>query len=245
MRGTPRRPWILLALAGLACASPPGGIEYASGKGSVTPDGLHLVQWEPFRVTFVKPGADLQRYDKVLVREVTVSYKTPPAKDRLEQGGMDPNYALPDSALRSLEQYFHKAFVEALGESRDFAITDAPGPDVLLISGHIVNLEIAVPPVMDQDLDETVYSNSSGQMTLILDACDSQSGEPLVRVGQTQAIQMSDGGMYQSDPVTNSAAVQQMFQTWANDLRRELDQFHALPALPPSSGPASYEAAKP
>jgi len=245
MRASPGRLWILIAFAGLACASGPGGIEYATGKGSVTPDGLHLVKWEPFAVTFVKPGADLQRYDKVLVQEVTVSYKTPPRKDRFEQGGMDPNYALPDSAVRSLKQYFHKAFVDALGQSQDFEVTDAPGPDVLRISGHIVNLEISVPPLMDQDLDDTDYTNSSGQMTLVLDARDSQSGEALVRVGQTESIQMTDGGFYQSDPVTNSMAVQQMLQTWANDLRRELDQFHALPALPPVNGPASYEAAKP
>jgi len=238
--------WILLAFAGLACANTaPGGIQYASGRGSVTPDGLHLVQWEPFRETFVKPGADLQRYDKVLVQEVTVSYKTPPGPDRLAQGGMEPNYALPESAMRSLKQYFHQAFVKALGDSQNFTISEAPGPDVLLISGHIVNLEVAVPPAMDQDPDDTDYTNSSGQMTLILDARDSQSGEPLVRVGQVQAIGMVDGGFYQSDPVTNSAAVQEMFQGWASDLRRELDQFHALPALPPLDGPASYEAAKP
>jgi hypothetical protein len=52
-------------------------------------------------------------------------------------------------------------------------------------------------------------------------------------VGQARAIQMSDGGWYQSDPVTNSGAVREIFRTWASDLRRELDQFHALPALPP------------
>jgi Protein of unknown function (DUF3313) len=245
MRASTYRPWILLACAGLACANTaPGGIDYATGPGAVSPDGLHLVQWEPFRVTYVKPGADLQRYTKVLVQEVTVSYKTPPRSGSFAQDDMDPNYALPDSAMRSLKQYFHQAFVKALGESQNFKIADAPGPDVLLISGHIVNLEIQVPPERDQDPDETVYSASAGQMTLLLDASDSQSGEPLVRVGQIQSIQLADGGFYESDPVTNSTAVREMFQTWAYDLRRELDQFHSLPALPPVSGPKSYEATK-
>ena len=68
---------------------------------------------------------------------------------------------------------------------------------------------------------------------MILDARDSKSGEPLVRVGQARAIQMSGGGWHESDPVSNSGAVRDMFRTWASDLRRELDQFHALPALPP------------
>lgn len=225
---------IMVCLAGVACAAhAPGGIYYTSGKGAVTPDGLHRIEWEPFRVTYVKPGADLQRYDKVLVQEVTISYKTPPRRGRLGQDAIDPNYALPDAAIESLKRYFHEAFVKALGESQNFTVVEAPGPDVLLISGHVVNLQIQVPPQQDQSPDETVYAASSGQMTLMLDARDSTSGEPLVRVGQARAIQMSDGGWYESNPVTNSSAVREIFRTWASDLRRELDQFHALPTLPP------------
>jgi len=237
---------ILMVVAGLACAqAAPFGVEYATGQGSVAPDGLHLVQWEPFRVTYVKPGADLQRYTKVVVQEVTVSYKTPPRPGRFAQSDLDSNYALPDSAIRSLKQYFHAAFVKALGESKTFTVVDTPGPDVLLLSGHIVNLEIDVPPSRDQEPGETVYASSSGQMTLILEARDSQSGEPLVRVGQVRAIEMADGGFYQSDPVSNSSAVREIFENWARDLQRELDQFHALPELPPLNEPASYAAPKP
>lgn len=246
MRTSLHRLGILIALAALACApGAPGGIQYASGEGSVTVDGLHLVQWEPFHTTYVKPGADLQRYTKVAVQEVTVSYKTPPRPDRFEQSSaIDPNYALPDSAMVSLKKYFHEAFVKQLGESKNYTVVDAPGPDVLLLSGHIVNLQISVPPARDQDPDETIITSSAGQMTLILDARDSQSGEPLVRVGQVRAITLADGGFYQSDPVSNSSAVREMFQAWASDLRRELDQFHALPELPPLTAPTSYEAPK-
>lgn len=227
-----------VALAGLACASQaPGGIYYASGKGTVTPDGLHQVEWEPFAVTYVKPGVDLGRYDKVLVQEVTVSYKTPPPKGDFRQDSAEANYALPPSALASLRRYFHEAFVKELGKSKIFSIADAPGPQVLLISGHIVNLQIQAQPWQDQDPDEIDYRSSSGQMTLLLDARDSQSGEPLVRVGQARAIQMSDGGWYQSDPVTNSAAVRQILTTWASDLERELDQLHSLPKIPPVASP--------
>ena len=230
--------WILVGLAGLACGpAAPGGIYYASGKGAVTPDGLHRVEWEPFRTTYVKPGADLQRYDKVLVSEVSVSYKTPPRRGHFGHNEIDPNYALQDSAIQSLKRYFHKAFVEELGESQNFSVVETAGPDVLLISGHIVNLQITLPPERDQEPDETVYASSSGQMTLLLDARDSISGEPLVRVGQAQAIQMSDGGWYSADTVSNSAAVREIFDRWASGLRRELDQFHALAALPPVNAP--------
>jgi hypothetical protein len=227
---------IVIGIAVSACTGhAPGGIYYASGKGTVTPDGLHQLEWEPFRVTYVKPGADLQRYDQVLLDEVTVSYKTPPRKGRgrFDRDELDDNYALPDSAVASLKRYFREAFVKELGKSQSFSVVEAPGPEVLLVSGHIVNLQIQVPPERDEAVDETDYTSSAGQMTLVLDARDSESGEPLVRVGQARAIQMAGGGWYASDPVTNSAAVRQIFEKWASDLRRELDQFHALPALPP------------
>ena len=184
----------------------------------------------------MKPGADLQHYGKALVEEVTVSYKTPPRPAHMERYAIAPNYALPDSAIASMKRYFHEEFVKALGKSQSFSVTDAPGPDVLLISGHIVNLNITIPPFRDQAPEETYYARSSGQMTLILDARDSTSGEPLVRIGQARAIALGDGGWHEADPVTNSAAVRQAFRTWASDLRRELDQFHALPELPPVSG---------
>lgn len=229
---------VLLGLAGIACAGAPEGIYYSSGKGSVTPDGLHRVKWEPFRVTYVKPGADLQRYTKVLVQEVTVSYKTPPRSGGLQLDAIDPNYALPESSLRSMKRYFHDIFVKELGESQNFTVVSEPGPDVLVISGHVVNLKISVPPDWSETPDQSVYTKSSGQMTLLLDARDSQSGEPLVRVGQARAIDLGDGGWYESDPVTNSGAVRDAFQTWASSLRRELDQFHALPALPAVATPA-------
>lgn len=225
----------LAALLAAGCApSGPQKLEYAKGKGVTTPDGLHRVGgWQPFRSTFVRPGADLQAYNKVLVKEVTVSYKTPPRRGHRMANDMHPNYALPDSAIASLKKYFHEIFTEDLGKSQNFTVVEKPGPDVLLIEAHIVNLQFTVPPERDLSPDETVYTTSSGQMTLILDARDSVSGESLVRVGQARAIQMADSGWYGSNPVSNSSAVRDTLRSWAQMLRSELDRFHQLPMLPP------------
>ena len=65
----------LLTLFTLACTpTNKAGIYYASGKSAVTPDGLHRVLWEPFAVSFVKPGASLENYDSILIDEVTIRY---------------------------------------------------------------------------------------------------------------------------------------------------------------------------
>jgi hypothetical protein len=229
------RSWILLSLlAGLACGrATPEAVEYATGAGATTPDGLHRIEWEPFQSTYVKPGADLKNYDKVMVKEVTISYKTPPRPSQVNQNAIDPNYAIPPSALASMKKWFRKCFDKELGNSEFYTVTDAPGPDVLLLSGHIVDLKVSVPTEGDLAPDESVFTADSGSMTLILEARDSQSGETLVRVSQNRAVQAADGGWYQVDPVTNSSAVREVFSDWAEDLRLELDQFHELKVIPP------------
>jgi hypothetical protein len=228
----------VLALGGLACAADlpggaPGGIVYASDQGAATPEGLYRIEWQPFQSTFVKPGADLRMYDKVMVEPVTIAYKTPPRPD--DTGGEDDmiikNYALPEASIKALEKAFHDVFVKELGKSKDFTVVTTPGPDVLRIAPRIIDLQVTVPPQGDQDLGTFYHTFSAGSMTLVLEAQDSQSHEPLVAVGQTRDVQLN-GAMYSSNPAANSGAVQQLLQDWASELRQELDQFHSLPRLP-------------
>jgi hypothetical protein len=110
-------------------------------------DGLQQVDWEPFRSTYVKPGAALQAYDKVWVQPVIVSYKTPPRSDARERHAIDPNYALPASAVASLERYFHDAFVKALGKRESFTVVEAAGADDLRRELDQFHALPALPPL--------------------------------------------------------------------------------------------------
>jgi hypothetical protein len=69
---------------------------------------------------------------------------------------------------------------------------------------------------------------------LVLDVRDSESGQPLVRAGQARVIEMRSGSPYKSGPVGTSAALRGIFRSWAYSLRRELQKFCSLPALPPA-----------
>ncbi len=229
---------VSLALLGIGCATGSGTgdgkVYYATGKDAVTPGGLHRIKWEPFAATFVKPGAKLGNYDAVILDEVTISYERPPRRDPMPgmNDGLDDNFALSSDATRHMRSYFHQAFAKELARSNDFRLAEEPGPTVLRIAAHIVNLTIAVPPQRDQAPDETVYSSSSGAMTLVLEAEDSLTGEVLVSLGERHEISNGLGGFYASNPVTNSGAVRQLFDNWAIRLRKELDQLKALPEIP-------------
>jgi len=236
-----RRQCLLLALFTLGCAQgSPGGVFYAGGNDTVTIDGLHRVDWEPFRVTYVKPGADIRRYDRLLIDEITISYRKPPKSARVGRVLVDPNYALSESGRETLQRYYHEVFARSLGNSQSFTITDEPGPEVLRISGHIINLKITVPPEREHSADNRYYASTLGRLSLIADASDSMTGEPFLRVGHSRAIQSRAGGFYQVDPVSTSTALLEIFDDWAQDLRRGLDRFHALPRIPPpvEQGPA-------
>jgi len=226
---------LLLTVFGCASGGGSGGIYYATGKDVVTPDGLHRVKWEPFSLSFVRPGAKLGGYDAIILDEVTISYQRPPKRTNVMPGmddGLDDNFALSSSATASMKGYFQTAFEKALEKNNAFKIVDAPGPNVLRVVGQIVGLVITAPPQNQQLPDETVYTSSSGAMTLILRIEDSVTGESLAEVGERQDIGNGFQDFYASNPVTNSGAVRQLFDGWAMDLRREIEQLKALPEIP-------------
>jgi hypothetical protein len=224
----------------LACTSGSGGSQFTYDKGAeaTTVDGLHRVKYWGFGAAFVKPGADLQRYDKIMLKEVEISYKRPPRRARQTDDMLDRgNYELSPEAMNEIEKYFHDVFAKELGKSKVYTLTDQPGPDVLRVSGYIVDLDVAAVPFRDQDPEETNYGRSAGELTMILDVRDSKSGEPLVRTADRSSLDYAAGmGMRQSNPVQNSGAVRDLFEREALQLREHLDKIHEYPEIPEPAG---------
>ena len=210
------------------------GVYYATGKDSVTPEGLHRILWEPFAVSFVKPGAKLGTYDSVLVDEVTVRFKRPPRKALAADASIAPNYGLSQSAIASMRKSFQEAFEKALTQSQNFSLAKKPGPRTLRVAGHILDLTVSAPPENQQPDDATLYVASTGAMTLILTVEDSETGAPLVRVGERHSLSLynDENEPYQVDDNSTSAALTNLFNAWASELTRELDQLRSLPEIP-------------
>ncbi len=229
--------WLGMVLLALGCgpAKHAGTVKYASGKDSTTPDGLHRVLWEPFRSTYVRPGASLQGYSGLRLEEVTIRYKAPPSQRRKGFSGdaFKTNYALPPSMVATFKRHFHETFVRELSQSTAFTVAETTGPEVLVLRPRIVDLQVTVPPDRHVNADERVFTDSAGRMTLVLDVVDPKTGKAIVRVGQARPIEMADGGWYKSDATSNWMTVRRIFRRWAADLRRQLDKYHAMPSLPP------------
>jgi len=222
---------VLLAFAlGLAldpgCASGPRPIEYEARKGlPSTADGLYRVRTRRVSAAFLKPEADFSQYDAVMIDPVRVSYK----RGMLE---------LDEQDVERFQSIFQQAFDSELSRSKVYRVVSLPGPRTLRVSGQIVNLVVRVPPFRGGEKNLVL---DAGEMTLILDVRDSQSGEPLARVADRRRIRPAGtelargaavSGLYESNPVNNWGAVREICADWARTLREALDDLASLPVPP-------------
>jgi len=212
---------------GLACATTPRPVEFqGGGDGPDTADGLYRVRTTQIAVAFLKPGADFARYDGVMIDPVTVSFKR-------------GSHALSADSVEQLESIFRDALARQLGRSNVYQVVSEPGAGTLRVSGHLVDLEVRAP---DSSLRDMIFVMDAGEMTLLLNVADSQSGEPLARVADRRKIRPQSAGvtgMYESTPVNNWGAVREISDRWARVLREGLDDLHSLPvpaAPAPSAG---------
>ena len=118
--------------------------------------------------------------------------------------------------------------------SEIFQLVHEGGPDVLRVSGHIVNLVVDVQPVR---ADEKTFVTQAGEMTVILDVRDSKSLAPLTRIVDRRSIQPATtpiGGGYESGYVSNWGGVRDVFGNWLNLLVDWLEDLHGIVVLPPA-----------
>lgn len=233
-QGIARRVWVsgaLLVVALFACFNPPlSEIEFESGPDAeVTADGLHRVKNPAFGAAWAKPDADFAAYDKLILDLVSVSYKREPRGATHQRTGS--NFVLTEEQMENLKRRFRGAFEEELSKSEHYELVETPGPRVLRANAAIIDLVVTVPPQSSVGR-ETVYTSSTGEMTLLMELRDSLSGEILARVADRREARSagSAGGntLYYSGPGANTYATRQIFRGWAQILRARLDQFHQL-----------------
>ena len=222
---------VALCLGGLACASGPREPDFVPGV--VTADGLHQVRTMQVAGAYVKPGAELGSYTSIRLDPVTISYKRPP-RERRSGARMNPsgdNWALTDSEKERVERLFQEAFERELSQSENFTLVEDDGPDVLRVSGHIVDLVVTAGP--EPSGRDRSFVREAGQLTLVLDVRDSESGEALARIADRRSVSASGGFRLQRNSVVNNQAeLRRIFSRWARFLRNGLDNLRQLPEIP-------------
>ena len=225
--------FLAVALLGAACTASSPGLVYATGAGSVTGDGLQRVRWSQLGAEFVRPGAQLGGYHKVLLDPLTIS--TTPKGEKRRMGPVN-QYEPTPSYLERMRRAYQEMFAKQFGRD-GFSVVGEPGPGVLRVSGHVVDLVLTARLDPEEGSTTTEFVTSFGDLTLLLDVRDSTSGEPLLRTLDRQPIsQNSLTGAYRNSTGANLGAQREVFGHEALLLQEEIAQLQRLgmvPAAPP------------
>jgi hypothetical protein len=222
-------PLLAAALLGAACTASAPPLSYATGAGTVTGDGLRRVRWSQMGAEFVRPGAQLGGYDKVLLDPLVI--KPGPRGEKRRLGPMK-QYAPTPSYLDGLKRTYQETFSKQFGRG-GFSVVTEPGPGVLRISGLIVDLVLTAQLDPEADANNYDYVTSFGDLTLLLDVRDSTSGETVLRTVDRQPISQTPlmGGT-RNTTGANLGAQREVFSHEALLLQQEIRQLQALGTVP-------------
>lgn len=152
---------------------------------------------------YVSPSADFGTYTRLMARPLEIYYPD----DAPEPSQAD---------LDRMRQIFRQAFIDEI--AGDYEIVMEPGPDVMLVLAQIVDLKILGPQGTFEPSGRLREVVASGQLTLLMEFQDSESGRVLARAGE------ADEG---TAPAGNSEAgwaeVEVAARRWAGMVRRFLD----------------------
>lgn len=183
-------------------------------------DGLQQKRVKGLDLVFVRPGAELSAYRRVLVNPVSVAFRRDwerhaaiPTGTRLSTG--DTSRIKDD-----LAQVVHDQVVRELTKS-GYTLASAPGADVLEINVHVAELYLNAPDIQAAAPTRS-YTLSFGEMTLIAELRDSTSGATLMRIlDRTMGPDL--GILRLTTRVENASEVGHAAGAWARAISRELD----------------------
>jgi len=187
----------------------------------VSHDGLHLMKGTKLRAVYMKPGANLDEYDKVALLACYVAFQKNWQRDYNDQT-LDLMNRVSDQDMKkirdALAQEFNKIFTEVLTKNGHQVVTEG-GSGVLIVQPAIVNLEITAPDTMAPG--DATFSANAGQMTLYVQLYDGKTGDIIARIIDPEAV--GDNFAEIRNSVTNLADAERVLRRWANILNDHLE----------------------
>ncbi len=221
-------------LAGCATTSSGPPTIQTGPDAEVSVDGLHRVDNSVMALAYMKPDIDLRRYTALMIDPVDVAYQRDPqgARRATDVGARNQNFELSSSQMEDLKSWFQEAVEEALTSDGGYRIVDTPGPDVVRISAELLNLVVRIPTQASAGRSRT-FASSYGEVTLVVEARDSETGEILARAADRRDPTGNSGrDLVEVSRVFVRAETQRLFQYWAEIMRDRLDELRALEIEP-------------
>lgn len=232
MRSNITSPILLATVLGLSasmivgCATSEPTID-TSAEAEVTFDGLYPVKGGRMDAAWARPDFSIESYSKVMLNGVGVEYRPGGAASTSSMRSTSSNQHFdptPEQRAR-FEELMAEAFTEEMAKGEHYEIVTEPGPDVLLITGGLLDVVSFIPP--DRAGRGDIFLSRVGEATLVLEIRDSVTGAIIVRAIDRRAAEDIAGGMTMSNRVSNSSEFRRVARAWAGILRDSLDRFMA------------------
>jgi len=207
-----------------SCASTPG--TGGSLEEAMSHDGLQKVTVKGIDLAYARPNARLSNYKRFMIDPVEVSFSrawTPPNTGSMIQ----PSSADRERIRAGVASIVREEFVRELQAGGGYPVVGAAGPDVLRLKADIANLYVAAPDDAAVGRSRT-YVVSAGEMTLVAELVDSESGEVQARLVDRSEARSSGPRVSLSSPMENREEARAIAAAWAKALRNAVDRAQGI-----------------
>ena len=189
-------------------------------------DGMPRVKRPGLDAVYLRQGASLAKYKKVMLDPVEVSFdKNWESKWKGTgsniYGGTDSRVdaVAIQTDLAKLAREVTKRELEKRG---GYPLVNDVGEDVLRVRARIVDLYINAPDTMTPG--KRTYVINAGEMTLVADLFDSQTNTLIGHViDRERGQELGPFDLQIANRVTNTAEADRILSMWASRLRKALD----------------------
>ena len=216
----------LATLAALGSAAPTAAAneQRAAIEEALSHDGLQKIKVKGIDLAYARPGASLAGYNKIILDPVEVSFRKdwdPKRTDSVARLSTQERENIRSGVARIVKEEFTKT----LEKGAPYKVVTEPGADVLRLQIGIIDLYVNAPDTMTPGRSRT-YTLSAGEMTLVGELMDSESGQVISRVIDRREAR-NTGTMQLTNSVVNAQEARAIASSWARILRNRLDAAHA------------------
>jgi hypothetical protein len=183
-------------------------------------EGLQSGNSQRFEIAQFRPGVDFTHYTAVQILEPDLEFRRP---DRTQQ-----EFPLTAEQRARFRDLLAASFRDAFATSETLTVVSHSGPDVLSLDVRVIDIVARVPPTgSGVGSRGTIALDATGQVTLVLEIRDSESGQMLARGVETR--QVRGAAMRQNaEMLTQWTDVDALADRWADAARSGLEDLVAF-----------------
>jgi hypothetical protein len=197
----------------------------ADVEAAMSHDGLQRISVKGIDLAYARPGATLAGYNRIKLEPVDVAFR----KDwdpRTTRSRVKLSAEQRETIRTGVAKIVYDEFAKELQKNSNYQLANEAAPDVLRVKTNIVNLYVSAPDTGERGLSRT-YTISAGEMSLIAELYDSETGEVLARVVDRREARRA-GTLNYTNSVTNESDFRYIATGWARILRNSLDKAHGI-----------------